>query len=158
LLLDLPGRLGDEVLTVDLLGLGTARLRARRRSDCAGRCTLAASALQKATQQLQTEMADGSPELQFDDLQLAVDAGYALIDIRDAKEIAATPLPLPALAIPMNELLEGRNLPVEGRYLLVCARGARSLGTTRALRERGLGAVFSLQGGALGLLARRAGN
>ncbi|MFM7432763.1 MAG: ThiF family adenylyltransferase [Gammaproteobacteria bacterium] len=157
LLLDLPGRLGDEVLTVDLLGLGTMRIRARRRGDCAGRCTLAANALQKATQQRQSEQAQGASELHFDDLQMAVDAGYALIDIRDAKEIAATPLPLPTLAIPMHELLEGRNLPAEGRYLLVCARGARSLGTTRALRERGLTAVFSLQGGALGLLERRTG-
>ena len=157
LLLDLPGRLGDEVLTVDLLGLGTTRIRARRRGECTGVCAPSTNALRNATQQRQTEMAQGSPELQFDDLQLAVDAGYALIDIRDAKEIAATPLPLPTLAIPMNELLEGRNLPVDGRYLLVCARGARSLGTTRALRERGLSAVFSLQGGALGLLERSAG-
>ncbi len=157
IVLNLPGRLGDEVLTVDLLGLGTTRIRARRRTECAGICTLAANALRNATQQRQTEMAQGSPELQFDDLQLAVDSGYALIDIRDAKEIAATPLPVPTLAIPMNELLEGRNLPVDGRYLLVCARGARSLGTTRALRERGLSAVFSLQGGALGLVERSAG-
>ena len=156
LLLDLPGRLGDEVLTVDLLGLGTTRIRARRRGECTGVCAPSTNALRNATQQRQTEMAQGSPELQFDDLQLAVDAGYALIDIRDAKEIAATPLPLPTLAIPMNELLEGRNLPVDGRYLLVCARGTRSLGTTRALRERGLSAVFSLQGGALGLLERSA--
>jgi rhodanese-related sulfurtransferase len=51
----------------------------------------------------------------------------------------------------MGELLAGRNLPAEGRYLLVCARGSRSLGTTLALRERGLRAVYSLQGGAQGL-------
>ncbi|MBM4233288.1 MAG: molybdopterin converting factor [Gammaproteobacteria bacterium] len=157
LLLDLPGRLGDEVLTVDLLGLGTTRIRARRRGDCAGRCMLAANALQKAKQQRRSEQAQGLPELHFDDLQMAVDAGYALIDIRDIKEIVVMPLPLPALAIPMHELLEGRNLPAEGRYLLVCTRGARSLSTTRALRERGLSAVFSLQGGALKLLKRRTG-
>ena len=52
----------------------------------------------------------------------------------------------------MQELLEGRNLPAEGRYLLVCARGVRSRDTTLALRERGLRTVFSLAGGAQGLI------
>ena len=55
----------------------------------------------------------------------------------------------------MGELLAGRNLPTEGRYLLVCARGVRSLGTVRSLRDRGLQNVYSLKGGALGLPVRQ---
>jgi rhodanese-related sulfurtransferase len=57
----------------------------------------------------------------------------------------------------MGELVAGSNLPADGQYLLVCARGARSLATTQALRERGLATVFSLKGGVLGL-RERAGN
>jgi rhodanese-related sulfurtransferase len=55
----------------------------------------------------------------------------------------------------MAELLAGTNLPTDGRYLLVCARGGRSLATARTLRERGLGEVYSLRGGVLGLPVAR---
>jgi adenylyltransferase/sulfurtransferase len=156
LLLDLPGRLGDELLTVDLLGLGTTRIRARRRAGCDRACGPAADALREAVERANRDTARTAtgepPELAFGDLAAARAAGYALIDIRDAREISASPLPEPALAIPMQELLEGRNLPAEGRYLLVCARGVRSRDTTLALRERGLRTVFSLTGGAQGLV------
>ena len=149
-LLDLPGRLGDELLTVDLLGLGTTRIRARRNAACSGSCTPSATALDEALHNARSLAKMPPAELAFADLQDAVSAGYSLIDIRDAKEIAANPLPASTLAIPMAELLAGRNLPTEGRYLLICARGARSLTTTLALRERGLQQVFSLKGGAQG--------
>jgi adenylyltransferase/sulfurtransferase len=97
-------------------------------------------------------MDDAALELQYDDLDAAGADGYAIIDIRDAHELADRPLPTPqARHVPMAELLAGQNLPASGRYLLVCARGSRSLATARALRERGLGDVWSLRGGALGL-------
>ena len=151
-LLDLPGRLGDELLTVDLIHLTTTRLRARRRVGCEATCELSASALRQAV-----DAPHEAPfELSFDDLQQAMAQGFALVDIRDPQEIDASPLEIETLAIPMSELLAGSNLPREGRYLLICARGARSLGTTRTLRDRGLKDVFSLKGGAQGLARRQA--
>ena len=43
------------------------------------------------------------------------------------------------------------DLPVDGRYLLVCSRGIRSRSACEALRERGFRDVYSLVGGAQGL-------
>jgi molybdopterin/thiamine biosynthesis adenylyltransferase/molybdopterin synthase catalytic subunit/rhodanese-related sulfurtransferase len=154
IVLDLPGRLGDELLTVDLLNLSTSRLRARRRAGCEGRCEPSLGALQAALDDARSA-ATTSLELEFDDLQTAVAEGYSLVDIREPKEIADLPLDTQALPLPMGELLAGRNLPTEGRYLLVCARGARSLGTVRSLRDRGMQNVYSLKGGALGLPVRQ---
>ena len=94
-------------------------------------------------------------ELEFDDLHAALAEGYSLVDIREPKEIDEMPLETDALPVPMGELLAGRNLPSEGRYLLICARGSRSLGTARSLRDRGLDNVYSLKGGALGLPERQ---
>ena len=154
ILLNLPGRLGDELLMVDLVGLATTRLRARRNAACEGRCEPSTLALQRAIHERQD--AGSTPlELEFDDLQTALAAGYSLVDIREPKEIDETPLEANALPVPMGELLAGRNLPPEGRYLLICARGARSLGTARSLRDRGLDNVYSLKGGALGLPERQ---
>lgn len=163
LLLDLPGQLGDDVLIVDLLGLATTRLRARRAAECAITCTRCASALETACAKAQRRNAAGGLaeehelELEFADLAQAADRGLQVIDIREPREIDAAPLPAVALAVPMGELLAGRNLPAEGRYLLVCARGARSLATVEALRERGLAEVYSLKGGASGLGGGSAG-
>jgi len=164
LLLDLPGQLGDEVLIVDLLGLATTRLRARRAAECAIACTRCASALEAARAKTQRMTAVGGRaedhvlELELTDLAQAADRGLQVIDIREPREIDAAPLAATALAVPMGELLAGRNLPAEGRYLLVCARGARSLATAETLRERGLIAVYSLKGGALGLRDSSAGS
>jgi molybdopterin/thiamine biosynthesis adenylyltransferase/molybdopterin synthase catalytic subunit/rhodanese-related sulfurtransferase len=155
-LLDLPGRLGDEVLLVDLLDVGMTRLRARRASGCsAGRCAPSALALASARTRAQDAPAgDAAPELDFDALTQAVAAGYAVIDIRETAESAADPLPSFARRIPMSELLAGSNLPKDGRYLLVCARGARSRSACETLRGRGIGDVWSLRGGAQALNAR----
>jgi adenylyltransferase/sulfurtransferase len=153
ILLDLPGRLGDELLTVDLVGLATTRLRARRNAACESRCEPSMLALQRAAHERRD---DGTTplELEFDDLHAALAEGYLLVDIREPKEIDEMPLETDALPVPMGELLAGRNLPPEGRYLLICARGSRSLGTARSLRDRGLDNVYSLKGGALGLPER----
>ena len=154
ILLNLPGRLGDELLTVDLVGLSTTRLRARRNAACEARCEPSTLALQRAARERRN--AGSAPlELEFDDLQSALAEGYSLVDIREPKEIDETPLETDALPVPMGELLAGRNLPPDGRYLLICARGARSLGTARSLRDRGLDNVYSLKGGALGLPERQ---
>lgn len=155
ILLNLPGRLGDELLTVDLVGLSTTRLRARRNTACESRCEPSMLALQGALEERRGAESAAPLELEFDDLQSALAEGYSLVDIREPKEIDETPLEASALPVPMGELLAGRNLPPEGRYLLICARGARSLGTARSLRDRGLENVYSLKGGALGLPERQ---
>ena len=155
LLLDLPGRLEDEVLLLDLGTLSTTRLKARRAAACAdGPCSRAAAGLRAA--QLAADSRDANPdaalELSFDDLDAADAAGYALIDIRESQELVAQPTPSArARHVPMAELLAGANLPADSRYLLICARGSRSLAAARALRERGLAEVYSLRGGVLGL-------
>lgn len=143
ILLDLPGRLKDELLLIDLLGCKTTRIRAPRHPQCVQNC----SRLPATTTSDISDL-----ELQFSDLQAACDAGYQLIDIRDSEELAQQPLTTSqALCLSANELIAGRNLPAEGRYLLVCSRGKRSLATCQALRERGLSNVYSLRGGAQGL-------
>jgi adenylyltransferase/sulfurtransferase len=150
ILLDLPERLGDELLLVGLSDLGISRLAAKRDAECQGRgCARSSSALAATRQRPKASL-----ELDFDDLAQAVAAGYAVIDIRDPAESAVDPLPAYARRIPMAELLTGSNLPADGRYLLVCARGQRSRSTCEALRERGIDEAWSLRGGAQGLAAR----
>ncbi len=157
LLLDLPGRLEDEVLLLDLGTLATTRIRARRAAACQGvACVRAAGGLQDAARATADAAGAAALELAFDDLEAAADAGYAVIDIREAHELAAHPTPSPrARHVPLAELLAGTNLPPAGRYLLACARGSRSLAAERALRERGLPEVWSLRGGVLGLPVAR---
>jgi len=60
-----------------------------------------------------------------------------VIDIRTAAEVAAQPAAARHIAMPA--LLENPDqLSRDGRYLLVCASGKRSLATARELRKRGL--------------------
>jgi len=151
ILLGLPGQLGDELLVVDLLTLGTRRVKIRRNADCAGRaCVRIASA---------DEVPAADLEVEFDTLDAAIRAGFAIIDIREAAELAAQPTPAArSRHVPLGELLHGSGAPAgDVRCLLVCARGGRSLAAVRTLRERGLPHVYSLRGGILGLLQRAAG-
>jgi len=151
-LLDLPGRLRDEVVLVDLLTFNVRHIKAKRAANCQQRCErVATSSINKLSE-------PAAEDVELPDLESALAANLVVIDIRDAREIDSAPLPKSlkdkgnSLAIPMQELLEGRNLPAEGRYLLVCSRGKRSLATCLALRERGLPEVYSLRGGAQGLI------
>lgn len=150
-LLDLPGQLGDELLVFDLTTLSTSRMRMRRSATCPpGACTRTARDLEAASAALAAEAAlpAAALELEFDDLDQAAALGYVIIDIREPAELRGQPTPArTARHVPLAELLAGHNLPADARYLLVCARGARSLSAARALRERGLGEVYSLRGG-----------
>ncbi len=57
-----------------------------------------------------------------------------------------------ALHVPMGRLLDGSaELARDGRYLIVCAHGVRSLALARHLRAQGYPAVYSLVGGLAGL-------
>jgi sulfur-carrier protein adenylyltransferase/sulfurtransferase len=146
-LLALPGRLRDEVVLIDLLSLAVRRIKAKRAAECQSRCERALAL-----------SAAASPEsLEYPDIESALSDRLVIIDIRDPDEIRREPLPIApvsmakSLAIPMQEILSGRNLPNDGRYLLICSRGKRSLATCLTLRERGMNDVYSLRGGAQGL-------
>ena len=146
-LLALPGRLRDEVVLIDLLSLAVRRIKAKRAAECQSRCERALAL-----------SAAASPEsLEYPDIESALSDQLVIIDIRDPDEIRREPLPIApvsmakSLAIPMQEILSGRNLPNDGRYLLICSRGKRSLATCLTLRERGMNDVYSLRGGAQGL-------
>jgi adenylyltransferase/sulfurtransferase len=152
-LLALPGRLRDEVVLIDLLTLAVRRIKAKRAPECRFACA-----------RLPAQASDPSPvsatsteSLEYPDLQSALSDRLVIIDIRDADEIQREPLPIAtlsvtrSLAIPRQEILNGRNLPDDGRYLLICSRGIRSLATCLTLRERGVSEVYSLSGGVQGL-------
>ena len=94
-------------------------------------------------------------ELEFPSLTAARAAGYELVDVREQWERDADP---PGLRItrhlPLSEYMNGRSrLEDEGRYLIVCAHGVRSLALTEELRAHGHAAVYSLRGGLAGLRA-----
>jgi sulfur-carrier protein adenylyltransferase/sulfurtransferase len=146
LLLGLPGLKADEMLIFDLVTLSTQRLRARRAPDCEAHRRSAVPGI-----------GAGVPEeldLQFASLTEALHAGFALVDVRDARELAAEPLPRPALHLPMSKLLiEATALDLGKRYLLVCATGKRSAAAASLLRSQGFTHCHSLRGGLKNLKA-----
>jgi molybdopterin/thiamine biosynthesis adenylyltransferase/molybdopterin synthase catalytic subunit/rhodanese-related sulfurtransferase len=123
---------------VDLTSLSTRRVLTRRNPECRHDRTLRAPA--QSRQPI---------ELEFSTLAEARASGLELIDIREGWERAADP---PALRIErhlaLSDLMEGRvGWPGEGRYLIVCAHGVRSLALTERLRELGHAQVWSMRGG-----------
>jgi adenylyltransferase/sulfurtransferase len=142
LLLDLPGQLGDELLVLDLLTMSIARVRAKRAVSCPEHARLS------------TERAPlPKVEVSFESLDEALLAGYAIVDVREPREIAAIPTPVTnARHIPMAELLHGKSASIPtNKTLLVCASGKRSLAAAQELRSRGVAEVYSLHGGINGL-------
>jgi sulfur-carrier protein adenylyltransferase/sulfurtransferase len=147
ILLGLPGQLGDELLVMDLLTLQVSRMKARRASACAaGPCTRIPAA-PTAAPQLQ---------VRFESLDRAQAAGYSVIDIREPHEVADEPAPgTNVRLLPMQQLLRADlALPKNGKYLLLCASGRRSLAAAQTLHERGFDQVASLSGGVTALLAQ----
>jgi sulfur-carrier protein adenylyltransferase/sulfurtransferase len=148
LLLDLPGQLGDELLVIDLTTLSVSRVRTRRAAPCQpGECTRIPTAAREAD--------PATLELDFDSLDAACSQGFDVIDIRETREVVASPLSAAhARHTPMGVLLHGdATLVPTSRYLLVCASGRRSLAAAQELRARGLSA-FSLRGGVTALTHR----
>lgn len=145
-LLNLRGLDSNEILLFDLITLSTQRLRARRDPQCKAHASGGVTAAAAITD------AD-SLEVEFASLTDAVDAGYALIDVRDASEIIAEPLPVRAAQhLPMSKLLTGAALlDLDQRYLLVCVSGKRSAAAADLLRSQGLRECRSLRGGLKGL-------
>jgi molybdopterin/thiamine biosynthesis adenylyltransferase/molybdopterin synthase catalytic subunit/rhodanese-related sulfurtransferase len=141
LLLELPGQLSEEMLVLDLLSMSITRVRTRRASDCPEHARSPASAV--------PDPDSSGIELAFESLEHALAAGFEIMDIREAREVAERPAPSSAVRhVPMASLLGGRpGIPLSGKRLLICATGRRSLAAAAELRARGLAEVFSLRGG-----------
>ena len=139
LLLDLPGQLREELLVLDLLTLSIAKVRTRRAASCPEHARPTQAPRQDTTHL----------EVDFQSLDDAHAAGYHVIDIREPREIAASPTPTDhARQVPMAELLHGTPaFKPEGKTLLVCASGRRSLAAAQELRAKGLKDIYSLRGG-----------
>jgi sulfur-carrier protein adenylyltransferase/sulfurtransferase len=88
-------------------------------------------------------------EVEFASLEDARAAGFELVDVREAWELALDPPGLDTgLHLPLSELLRGRlSFPAEGRCVIVCAHGVRSLSLAEHLREHGRAEVYSMRGG-----------
>jgi adenylyltransferase/sulfurtransferase len=145
LLLDLPGVLREELLVMDLTTMQVSRVRTRRAQDCPEHARRA------RTQEAAADLA--GIEVDVGSLEVALEEGFTLVDIRELREVAESPAPAERVRhMPMAEVLHGTpGLEVTGPTLLVCASGRRSLATAQALRERGHRQVYSLRGGLAGL-------
>jgi sulfur-carrier protein adenylyltransferase/sulfurtransferase len=145
LLLGLPGLKPDEMLIFDLITLSSQRLRARRTPGCEAHARAANPPGATAPEEL---------EVQFGSLTEALAAGFAFVDVRDGRERAAEPLPGESVHLPMSKLLtDATSLPLDGRYLLICATGKRSAAAAGLLHSQGFAGCRSLRGGIKSLKA-----
>jgi adenylyltransferase/sulfurtransferase len=126
------------LVMVDLLNLETRRLVARRDPAC-----------DHETPGRDRDAGALPLELEFTTLVEAFESGLELVDIRESWERAHDPpgLQVPT-HLPLSELVHGHaQFPADGRYLIICAHGVRSLSLTEHLRARGQSQVYSLRGG-----------
>jgi sulfur-carrier protein adenylyltransferase/sulfurtransferase len=132
------------LVMVDLLTLATRSIGATRDPDCdherPGMCV---------------EADDADLELDFASLAAARAAGFELVDVREAWERQLDRPGLDTgLHVPMSALLDGRrSFPADGRRLILCAHGVRSLALAEHLREHGRMDVYSMRGGIASLKA-----
>ncbi len=126
----------EGVLTVDLLAGQTRFLRAPRAADCPEHA-------------LKHAVTTDAP-LELPSLAEGLARGLCVVDVRDATEAAANPLPVAHHHLPMATLLKDlKQLPAtENGWLFVCVRGIRSRSVAEACREAGHAAAYSLSGGA----------
>jgi adenylyltransferase/sulfurtransferase len=144
LLLGLDGLAANEMLIFDLITLHTQRLRARRAADCV--------AHQRAASPEQPPAPAHDLEVAFSTLATALDQGFTLIDVRDARERDQEPLPAESLHMPVSRLLtDAAALQLERPYLLICATGRRSTAAADLLRSQGFRHCRSLRNGFKGL-------
>jgi len=141
LILGLPSPATHSLILVDLLSLEVRRLETKQATECVG------NTCQRIPQQ--PFISDTEPlELLARPLQLYVDEGYTLVDLRDDKERAADPLHVEHQCILAATLsAKPQQLNSNSRYLLLCSRGQRSLATTKAVRAAGISSAWSMQGG-----------
>lgn len=143
ILLDLPRPREPVLLLFNLLDYTTTRLPISVEQGCAAHGGCAAVARQAmAHTQAQRDI-----DVVFGRLEDALAAGYRLVDLREASEIAIEPLEWPSLHIPSAQVMAHLTELAEGRTLLICASGRRSGHAARLLRAEGLDHVHSLAGG-----------
>ncbi len=82
-------------------------------------------------------------------------SGLELIDIREHWEREGeSPSQSIERHLALSELMQGQVAwPGDGRYLIVCAHGVRSLALAERLRELGYDEVYSLRGGLAAITA-----
>jgi adenylyltransferase/sulfurtransferase len=139
-LLGLDAGDAPSLVMVDLSSLETRRIGARRDPRCDHDRPGGAPGLEADEMDL---------ELEFATLTQALESGLELVDIRESWERAHDPpgLRIPT-HVPLSELVKGHvEFPADGRYLIVCAHGVRSLSLVEHLRTQGRTGVHSLRGG-----------
>jgi adenylyltransferase/sulfurtransferase len=139
ILLGLPVESAPALHVFDLLGMHWRTLKAARNPAC-----------DHSPRELQAHAIDPAAlELEYPTLTAASASGLTLVDIREPWERARDDQPGPIeWHLPLSALLQGSTaLPPEGRYLIVCAHGVRSLALAGHLRSLGYPAVYSLAGG-----------
>ena len=146
ILLKMPGQLDGELWLLDFTNFTSMKLKAHRRGGCAAPdCALIRRIPAEAEVEAEAGTAADDIELHLPSLTAARERHLEIIDIRSVEEIAAAPAD--ARHIPMPQLFSNPDaLHTNGRYLLICASGKRSLATARELRKHGLD-VYSLAGG-----------
>jgi len=142
-LLDLPRPREPALLLFNLLDYTATRLPIDVEQGCAshGGCVAI------ARQAMARMQAESDIDVAFGRLEEALAAGYRLVDLREASEIAIEPLELPSLHVPSTQVMAHVAELAEGRTLLICASGRRSGHAARLLRAEGLHQVHSLAGG-----------
>jgi adenylyltransferase/sulfurtransferase len=139
ILLGLPVESAPALHVFDLLGMHWRTLKAARNPAC-----------DHSPRDLQADAIDPAAlELEYPDLAAARASGLTLVDIREPWERAMDdPVEQIEWHLPLSAFLQGAAaLPPEGRYLIVCAHGVRSLALAEHLRSLGYPAVYSLVGG-----------
>jgi len=147
LLLDLPRPADHALQLVNLLD-GTSQ---RLPIDASQGCALHGGCVAVARRALERAHAEGELERHFERLDEAVQAGYAIVDVRELDEIEAAPLHVTSLQVPSGEISAYALVHLERPVLLVCASGRRSAHAARLLREQGVDA-WSLAGGVAALV------
>ena len=75
------------------------------------------------------------------ELEIALTAGAALIDVREVEEFERARVP-GALLIPLAEVGERRSeIPCDAHVYIICAKGGRSRTAAEFLQENGIEAV-----------------
>jgi molybdopterin/thiamine biosynthesis adenylyltransferase/molybdopterin synthase catalytic subunit/rhodanese-related sulfurtransferase len=151
LLLDLPRPADHALLLTNLLD-GTSQ---RLPIDAAQGCAMHGGCVETARIGLGHAQGAREVDLTFADLDDAIAAGYNLVDVREAAEISAQPLPAPSRWIPSASIGERASELANGPVLLVCASGRRSGMAARTLRGQGMLNIHSLTGGVAALAAQR---
>ena len=144
ILLDMAPEPVRGLVVVDLLTFAASHIKAARNPACNHVSPGPPAAARQAP-----------PEVEFASLDEARSAGFELVDVREAWELAQDPPGMDTgLHLPLSQLLSGRvSFPAQGRHLVVCAHGVRSLSLTEHLREHGRLEVYSMRGG-IAALAR----